>query len=60
MTPADLLSPGSDSAVLVQVLVIIGVALPVGWLARRNRDLLLFVIGVAVFSLSLVAVRILH
>jgi hypothetical protein len=56
----DLLLPRTDGGVYAQVL---GLALGYGavlWMVRRNRDLVIFVVGLAVFTAGLLGVRALH
>jgi len=57
---SELISPRTDNAVVVQVVALIALSVPAMWLARRNRDVLTFVVGLAVFLFAMIAVRILH
>ena len=56
----DLLLPRTDAGVLAQVVVLATVFALALWAARRNRDAMVFVAGVAVFTAGLVALRTLH
>ena len=56
----DLLLPRTDAGVLAQVVVLAAVFALALWAARRNRDAMVFVGGVAVFTAGLVALRTLH
>ncbi len=56
----DILLPRTDAGVLVQVIVaslLFGNAL---WLVRRNRDLVIFVAGLATLTAGLMGLRTLH
>lgn len=57
---ADLLRPKTDTAVVVQVVVVV-VLVGVGvWRTWRMPDIRLFVLGVGVFVLGLMALRAAH
>lgn len=56
----DLLLPRTDAAVLVQALVAAVVFATAMLLARRNRELVLLVIGVATVTCGLFGLRALH
>ena len=56
----DLLLPRTDAAVLVQALVAAVVFATALLLARRNRELVLLVIGVATVTGGLFGLRALH
>jgi hypothetical protein len=56
----DLLLPRTDAAVLVQALVAGGVFASALLLARRNRELVLLVIGFATVTFGLFGLRALH
>lgn len=56
----DFLLPATDRGVYAQAigaLVIFGLAL---WFVRRNRDLVLFVVGLATLTAGLMGLRTLH
>ncbi|MEM9035645.1 MAG: hypothetical protein AAGA99_17035 [Actinomycetota bacterium] len=56
----DLLLPRTDTGALVQLLVVLAVAAPALWWARRDRDLLWFVAGVTMAALAWFALRLVH
>ena len=56
----DLLLPRTDAGVVVQVVILAAVFALALWAARRNRDAMVFVGGLAVFTGGLLALRTLH
>lgn len=56
----DLLFPSTDRAVAVQVAVVVGLAICIGVLVRRERSLLLLTTGAAMVVLGFFGVRALH
>ena len=57
---ADLWSPRTDGGVLTQVLVTIAVVVLLAWFVRRERALVLLVIGVGCVLLGWYGIRGLH
>lgn len=49
---SDLLHPRTDQAVFIQLGVIVSAWLVSAWFARRNRDVLHFVTGLALIALA--------
>lgn len=56
----DIVFPGTDLAVLVQVIVVIVVTVGLAVVARRERSLVLLVVGGGMVTLGLIGVRGLH
>lgn len=56
----DLLLPATDGGVYAQAVGLAVVTVLALVLVRRNRDLVVFVVGVAVFTAALMALRTLH
>lgn len=56
----DLLWPRTDAGVLVQVLTVFGVFAVALFVARRNRDLVIFLFGLVTLAAALMALRVLH
>jgi hypothetical protein len=56
----DLLLPRTDAGVLVQVVVAVVFYTALGFAVRRNRDLLVFVSGLATITAAWFALRTVH
>ena len=56
----ELLLPRTDGGVLVQVVVAVVLFTGLGFAVRRNRDLLVFVAGLATITAAWFALRTLH
>ncbi|MDZ7675330.1 MAG: hypothetical protein U5K30_09705 [Acidimicrobiales bacterium] len=56
----DLLLPRTDGGVLLQVVVAVVFFTVVGFSVRRNRDLLVFVSGLAAITAAWLALRTVH
>lgn len=56
----DLLLPATDGGVYAQAVGLAVVTVLALVLVRRNRDLVVFVVGVAVFIAALMALRTVH
>ncbi len=57
---ASVLLPATDRAVYTQAVVAAMVFAAVAWLVRRNRDLLMFVGGLATVTAAAMALRTVH
>jgi hypothetical protein len=55
-----LLLPATDAGVLAQALGALAVFATALWFVRRNRDLVLFVVGLATMTAGLLGLRMLH
>ena len=56
----DLAFPRTDAGALAQVAVAVPAIAVGAWLARRNRDVMVFVIGSGILLLAWFALRALH
>ena len=56
----DLLLPRTDAGVLVQFIAAGLVYPPLIWFGRRNRDIMLFFIGLCVFTFAIFGLRMVH
>jgi hypothetical protein len=56
----DLLLPSTDAGVLVQVVLVTLIFAVLMWLARRNRELRIFVAGGWIMTYALMALRAVH
>lgn len=56
----DVLLPSTDGGVAVQLVLLVVFTGVGAYLTRRNRDLRILVVGVAVLILGLMAVRAIH
>lgn len=56
----DLLQPRTDAGVLAQFVLLLLVTGVGVWFSRRQRDLLLLVLGLFVFAVGLFAMRAAH
>lgn len=56
----DLLLPATDGGVYAQAIGLAVITVLALVLVRRNRDVVVFVVGVAVFTGALMALRTLH
>lgn len=58
--PGELWSPRTDAGVLVQVVVTIAIVVGLAWLVRKERSLVLLVVGVGLVVLAWYGIRSLH
>ena len=56
----ELLLPRTDAGVATQLAVVLAVAVTSGCLVRRDRELVLFVVGLTVLAIGLMGLRTLH
>lgn len=56
----DLWSPRTDAGVLVQVIVTIVLVISLVWVVRRERSLVLLIVGVGMVVLAWYGIRGLH
>ena len=56
----DVLLPTTDRAVAVQALVVLVVALTAGVVVRRDRELVMLVLGLAVIAFGVTGLRALY
>lgn len=56
----DLLLPRTDGGAGAQALVAAIIYIPLLWTTRRNRDVLTFVLGLAVMTFAWFALRLVH
>jgi len=57
---ADVLLPDSDRTALIQVVVVALFTIGLAYLARRERSLVLLVVGVGAVTLGLMSLRTVH
>jgi len=60
MTLPDLLVPGSDATVYIQIVAVVGVGGVAALWLRTNRDAVVFVAGAVVLLLGLIGIRAVH
>lgn len=56
----ELLFPRTDGGVAAQLAVVLTVAAAATYLVRRDRELVLFVVGLTVLAIGLIGLRALH
>ena len=56
----DILLPATDAGVVIQIVVVVSFTIAGLVLARSNRDLRIFTLGVGILFLALIAVRAVH
>ena len=56
----DILLPVTDAGVVIQIVVVVAFTISGLLLARSNRGLRIFIVGVGILLLALIAVRAVH